>query len=518
MLSAIAFALYLAASAGLLLYGLNCYVLLSLFSRKEKETRRRQLLAEETWHKAHPPSETDKLPKVTTQLPIYNELNVAERAIRAIAAFDYPPQLHQIQVLDDSTDETCELIERVAAELREKGIWIDVVRREIRTGYKAGALADAMPAAHGEFIAIFDADFVPATDFLQSLLPHFSTEKIGLVQARWSHLNREESFLTRAQSLGIDGHFAIEQTARSANHLFLNFNGTAGIWRRSAIEDAGGWTADTLTEDLDLSYRAQLKGWHLEYVPHVVVPAEIPGTYSAFKSQQFRWAKGSIQTAIKLLPKIFASDLSPFAKLQTIFHLCNYVAHPLMLAAALLALPALKYLGGELPDIWVLVFAAPLSAATLGPTVLYTCSQRYLYPLTWKSRVFLLPALVLVGFGICISNTRAVLEAILGIKSGFIRTPKRGSKLSKTYKTSVSLIPILEISAAAYCVATLLIYGRNGEFGIFPFLILYVLGFSLVGLSSLWEQFMERGFLSRFPKLRSSFRHVPDKSDRQNAG
>ena len=492
MLSTIAFALYLAASAGLLLYGLNCYVLLSLFRKKSKQTRTRQLLAEENWNKAHPPGKTDGLPKVTTQLPIYNELNVAECSIRAIAAFDYPSHLHQIQVLDDSTDETRELVDRVAAELQAKGIWIDVVRREIRTGYKAGALADAMPAAHGELIAIFDADFVPEPDFIRSLLPHFSTERTGLVQARWGHLNREECFLTRAQSVGIDGHFAIEQTARSANHLFLNFNGTAGIWRRSTIEDAGGWTADTLTEDLDLSYRSQLKGWHLEYVPHVVVPAEIPETYSAFKSQQFRWAKGSIQTAIKLLPEIFASDLPLFTKLQSVFHLCHYFAHPLMLAAALLALPALNYLGGQLPHAWLLVFAIPLIAATLGPTVLYTFSQRYLYPDSWKSRVILLPALVLVGFGICISNTRAFLEAVLGIKSGFIRTPKRGAKVSKKYNTTASLIPILEIFGAVYCTATLAIYGRHGEFGIFPFLILYVAGFSLVGFSSLREQFHAR--------------------------
>jgi cellulose synthase/poly-beta-1,6-N-acetylglucosamine synthase-like glycosyltransferase len=492
MFSTIAFVLYLAASAGLLLYGLNCYVLLSLFTKKSKETRNRQLLAEEIWKKAHQPGKTDNLPKLTTQLPLYNEFNVAERAIRAIAAFDYPPQLHQIQILDDSTDETRELVDRIAAELREKGIWINVVRRKIRTGYKAGALAAAMPAAHGEFIAIFDSDFVPAPDFLRKLLPHFSTEKTGLVQARWGHLNRNHSFLTRAQSIGIDGHFGIEQSARCTNHLFLNFNGTAGLWRRAAIEDAGGWTADTLTEDLDLSYRAQLRGWHLEYVPHVVVPAEIPETYSAFKGQQFRWAKGSIQTAIKLLPEIFASDRTLFTKFQSVFHLCAYTMHTLMLAVALLALPALGYLGGNIPPTLLVIFVVPLIAATLGPSVLYIVSQRHLHPTDWKTTILLLPTLVLLGFGICISNTRAVLEAILGIKSGFIRTPKRGAKVSKTYNTSASLIPILEISAAAYCIATLVIYARSGVFGIFPFLLLYVAGFSLVGLSSLREQFHAR--------------------------
>ena len=492
MLSALAFALYLTASLGLLLYGLNCYALLVLFKKKAKQTRARQLLAEEAWKEAHPPGDHSNLPKITTQLPLYNEYNVAERAIRAIAAFDYPPHLHQIQVLDDSNDETVALVDSVAEELREKGIWIDVVRREKRHGYKAGALSDAMPAAHGEFIAIFDSDFVPEPDFIKSLLPHLADEKTGLVQARWAHLNRTASLLTRAQSVGIDGHFAIEQTARSANHLFLNFNGTAGIWRRTAIEDAGGWTADTLTEDLDLSYRAQLKGWHLEYVPHVTAPAELPETYSAFKSQQFRWAKGSIQTAKKLLPEIFRSDLPLFAKLQTIFHLCHYFAHPLMLVLALLALPALHHLGGDLHRIWLIVFAIPLIASTLGSTVLYTISQRYLYPTDWKSRVLLLPALVLVGFGICISNTRAVLEAFLGIKSGFIRTPKRGSKVTKSYNPVANIIPLLEITAALYCTFTLFIYIRSGNLGIAPFLFLYIAGFALVGFSSLREQIHAR--------------------------
>ena len=399
----------------------------------------------------------------------------------------------RFRVLDDSNDETRALVDSVAEELRNQGVWIAVVRRKIRHGYKAGALSDAMPSAHGDFIAIFDSDFVPRPGFLRGLLPHFCNPKTGLVQARWTHLNRKHSLLTRAQSVGIDGHFAIEQTARSANHLFLNFNGTAGIWRRSTIEDAGGWTADTLTEDLDLSYRAQLKGWHLEYVPHVTAPAELPETYSAFKSQQFRWAKGSIQTAVKLLPEIFHSERPLFTKLQSVFHLCHYFAHPLMLAVALLALPALNFLGGEIHRIWLVVFAIPLVASTLGPTVLYTASQRHLHPKDWKSRVLLLPALVLVGFGICISNTRAVIEAFLGIRSGFIRTPKRGSKVGKSYNPAANVIPFLEIGAAIYCAFSLYAYLGSGNPGIAPFLLLYIAGFALVGLSSLREQIHARG-------------------------
>jgi cellulose synthase/poly-beta-1,6-N-acetylglucosamine synthase-like glycosyltransferase len=483
-----AFILYLAVSAGLLLYGLNCYVLLILFARRARATRIRQAGVEAAWNLSHPANNIVHLPKITTQLPLYNEFNVAERAIHAIAAFDYPKSLHQIQILDDSTDETCELVDRLAAQLRSSGIWIDVVRRQDRYGYKAGALNDAMPEAHGDFIAIFDSDFVPAPDFLRRMIPHLSDQKTGLAQARWGHLNQDTSLLTRAQSLGIDGHFTIEQTARSANHLFLNFNGTAGIWRRTTIEDAGGWTADTLTEDLDLSYRAQLKGWHIEYVPDVVVPAELPETYSAFKSQQFRWAKGSIQTAIKLLPEIFSSNHSFFLKLQTIFHLCHYFAHPLMLAAALLALPSLHFLNGSIHQFWIYLFSIPLIMSTLGPSVLYTTSQYHLYPSGWQKRIVLIPALMFVGFGICISNTRAVSEAILGVKSGFIRTPKRGSSEVKNYRPKASLTPYLEIAAAIYITITFMIYVLSGNYGILPFLLLYIIGFSLVGVNSLREQ------------------------------
>ena len=477
----VAFAIYVAASAGLLVFGLNSYVILFLFSKNSAKTRARQIGVEEAW-------QPESLPKVTTQIPLYNEFNVAERVIRAVAAFDYPKDLHQIQVLDDSTDETRELVDRICAELREEGIQIEATRREVRHGYKAGALSDAMSTAHGEFIAIFDSDFVPAPDFYRRLLPHFEKENTGLVQARWGHLNASHSLLTNLQSVGIDGHFAIEQTARCNNHLFLNFNGTAGIWRRTAIEDAGGWTSDTLTEDLDLSYRAQLKGWHLEYLPHVEVPAELPESYAAFKGQQFRWAKGSIQTAIKLLPTVLKSDRSLLVKFQSIIHLCNYGAHPLMLLLALLALPSHHFLKDLVAPVWLWFVFIPLILSIFGPTSLYVASQRFLHPKNWKKRATLLPALIFLGFGICISNTRAVLEAILGVKSGFIRTPKSGSKSTKTYNPIASITPFLEILAAAYCLLTIIVYARTGNYVILPFLSLYTLGFCLVGFSSLKEQ------------------------------
>jgi len=481
----IAFLLYLAASAGLLVYGLNCYLMLALHARRHRRELTRRREREQRWRERLDPA---RLPTLTTQLPIFNERHVAERVIRAVAAFDHPRDRHQIQVLDDSTDETRGRIETLVAELQAAGHWIELHHRRDRHGFKAGALQDAMPAARGDFIAIFDADFAPPPDFPRRLLPHFDDPRTGLVQARWGHLNRERSLLTRAQSMGIDGHFAIEQSARCSNHLFLNFNGTAGIWRRDCVLDAGGWTADTLTEDLDLSYRAQLRGWRIEYVPEVVVPAELPTTYSAFKSQQFRWAKGSIQTARKLLPQVFASARPPLAKAQAVFHLGHYLAHPLMLAVALLALPSLAHLGGTLDLGWLTLLAIPLLAATFGPTCLYATSQHLLHRDDWWRRVLLLPGLVLVGFGICISNTRAVLEALLGIRSGFVRTPKSGDATRPAYRCPPSRIPWLEVAASLYCAITLIAYFRAGNYAILPFLALYVSGFALVGFASLREQ------------------------------
>ncbi|MFD2255939.1 glycosyltransferase [Luteolibacter algae] len=481
-----ALCLYVTASLGLIFYGLNSYILLYLYKRRARSTAERQTEQEEQWIKNVADSD---LPIVTTQIPLYNELNVAGRVISAVAAFDYPQGKHQIQVLDDSNDETRELVDRLAAELRGKGIWIDVFRRQKRHGYKAGALNDAMPEAKGQFIAIFDSDFIPAPDFLRKMLPHLADQNTALVQARWTHLNREHSLLTRAQSIGIDGHFLIEQTARSANRLFLNFNGTAGVWRRTAIDDAGGWTADTLTEDLDLSYRAQLRGWHLEYVPAVTVPAELPESYTAFKSQQFRWAKGSLQTAIKLLPTVLRSKESLFTKLQSLFHLCHYFAHFLMLLVVLLAYPTFRQIGSaSYHPVIVAIFSVPLILATLGPSILYISCQVLLYPKEWPRRVVILPALMLVGFGICISNTRAVFEALLGIKSGFVRTPKSGEVIKKAYRTRSNLLPMLEIGAGFYAAWSIYLLAHYGNLTILPFMSIYFFGFMMVGTSSLREQ------------------------------
>lgn len=480
--------LYVLASLGLIIYGLNTYVLLFLYRRTIDETRSGQKKRRDEFLKKAEGQGDEAWPVVTTQIPLYNERNVAERVIRAVAAFDYPSGRHQIQVVDDSNDETVDLVDEVVAELAAKGAWIEACRRDDREGYKAGGLKVAMEKAKGEFIAIFDSDFVPEPDFLKEVIPLFKDEKTGLVQSRWGHLNSDHSLLTRAQSVGVDGHFVVEQIARAANGLFLNFNGTAGVWRKEAIIDGGGWQADTLTEDLDLSYRCQLKGWKLEYAIDVVVPAELPETYSAFKSQQFRWAKGSVQTARKLLPRVLGSSSGRLAKLQSIFHLLHYVAHMLMLVLAVLSLP-LSLLLPQVPvtaATWLLVL--PLVLATLGPSVLYMVSQRYLYPTDWKKKFFYLPGMVALGFGICISNTRAVVEALLGVKSGFIRTPKRGGTEVKRYRTKVTWVPMAELFAAAYCTLTVGIYLSHEIYGGMIYFLIYGVGFLTVGLKTLAEQ------------------------------
>ena len=357
------FFFYAGASVGLFLYGANCYVMLALFLRSHRASARAaaRTIAEAEARFVHP----EGLPLVTTQIPLFNEANVAERAIRAAARIDYPCDRHEIQVLDDSTDETREIVDRTVRELQARGHCIVVLRRTDRTGFKAGALAAALRVATGEFLAIFDADFVPPPRFLRDTLPFFlADDRMGLVQARWGHLNADDSVLTRAQAIGIDGHFTVEQSARTFNGLLMNFNGTAGIWRRRAILDAGGWSADTLTEDLDLSYRAQLAGWRTHFLSELEVPGELPDGVAAFKSQQFRWAKGSIQTAKKLLPRLWRDrDRSVWVKIQATLHLTHYAVHPLMLVVALFTLPAMLVF----PAVFSPGFRLLLAAAMLCP-------------------------------------------------------------------------------------------------------------------------------------------------------
>ena len=473
-------AIYFTAAGVLLCYGLNCYVMIALFSRKQRSAAMHRDAVRSRFKKR---PKRSRLPFVTTQIPVYNEVNVVERIMRAACEMTYPRDRHEIQVLDDSTDETGALIDAVAVQLRAAGHDLKVVRRHRRTGFKAGALRNGMIAARGELLAVFDADFVPPPDYLMQTVPFFlDNQKVGLVQARWGHLNRLRSFLTQAQSIGIDGHFMVEQSARNWNGLFMNFNGTAGLWRQAAIAEGGGWQWDTLTEDMDLSYRVQLAGWETVYLPDVVVPAEIPEDVRAFKSQQFRWAKGSIQTAIKLLPDLIRSPAEPFKKLQAIFHMTHYLVHPLILTLALLALPVLLTLDISFLTMVFAALAAILILSMVAPSTLYTVSQRAAYPDRWMHRLAWLPVLVCIGVGIAVSNSRAVFEAVIGLPSDFIRTPKRGDREIKRYTVRYPWTAMVEIALGVYCLVSLLAYLWAGNYLIGPFLAIYTAGFLSTGL------------------------------------
>ncbi len=339
--------------------------------------------------------------------------------------------------------------------------------------------------AKGDLLAVFDSDFVPQKDFLKRMIPFFVNDPgVGLVQARWGHINRDQSLFTRTQSLGIDGHFIVEQSARAFSGLYMNFNGTAGIWRKQAIVDAGGWQHDTLTEDLDLSYRAQLAGWKATFVPDVVVPAELPESVAAFKSQQFRWAKGSIQTAIKLFPTLIKSDLSIFQKVQAYFHLTHYSIHPFMVLLAILGLPVILAAESKITTGLFLGIGSLMSLATFAPSTLYWFSQKQT-GIHWAKRLVGIPILMFTGIGIAISNTRAVIEALIGLESGFIRTPKSGDKALKNYTVKMPILPILEILLSVYCWYSVAQFFPKNKWFVAPFLVIYAIGFGYIGLLGL---------------------------------
>jgi cellulose synthase/poly-beta-1,6-N-acetylglucosamine synthase-like glycosyltransferase len=426
---------------------------------------------------AAPQFDQKNLPPVTVQLPVYNEKYVVQRLIEAAVNLDYPPNRLEIQVLDDSDDSTKEIIARSVALYQNQGIDIKHIRRSKRSGFKSGALAFGMEIAKGDYFAIFDADFLPSRDFLKASLPHLLGDpSIGCVQARWGHLNRDSSWLTRAQATGIDGHFQVEQAARSGMDLFLNFNGTAGIWRRGCINEAGGWQSDTLTEDLDLSYRAQLKGWRILYLPQVSVPAELPVHINAFKRQQFRWAKGSIQSARKLLPLLWRSGQPFRIKLAGSIHLTHYLVHPLILINLLLTLPVL-YMNSRF--FWTVHI---FTTAAVGPLLMYWLSMRkdgQTIGESLKHLVFLL----LLGMGLSVNNTRAVLEATLGIKTSFLRTPKFDIKGNRSltkgpeYQLPRDLNVWIELFFALFGLTLLAFVLFNGSFGLVIWLLLYTGGF-----------------------------------------
>ncbi len=400
---------YLISATLLALYGFNSLLLTWLYRRNEDQ---------KDFVKPADVTGTN-CPKVTVQLPVYNERHVVNRLIEAVVKLDWPAECLQVQILDDSTDDTRQIIATAVEEFRSRGFTggLEHICRPDRRGYKAGALEHGLASATGEYVAIFDADFIPTPDFLQKTIPLFDEAAVGCVQSRWGHINASASPLTKAQALGIDGHFIIEQTARHRVRAFLNFNGTAGVWRRQCMIDAGGWEGDTLTEDLDLSYRAQLKGWRIVYTPNLVVPAELPVQIQAFKRQQFRWAKGSIQTACKLLMAMWRAPEPLWRKLLGTLHLTNYGVHPFMLLNLLTTLPM------TLSDSIFLQLTPLFTLSAIGPPVLYWTAMGAsgIPPSARWGRLGLLIAL---GTGLSLNNTRAVLEALFRVDSEFKRTPK----------------------------------------------------------------------------------------------
>jgi cellulose synthase/poly-beta-1,6-N-acetylglucosamine synthase-like glycosyltransferase len=465
----------------LAVYGWHRYYLVYLYMKnRDKEPR--------------PGPPLSPTPAVTIQLPLYNEMYVADRLIDAVCRIDYPRELLEIQVLDDSTDETRSIAELAVRRFAEQGIDIKCLHRTDRAGFKAGALGEGLRTARGEFIAIFDADFIPPPDFLARLMPHFGDPRVGMVQARWGHINQDYSLLTKIQSILLDGHFVLEHGGRNRSGRFFNFNGTAGIWRRAAIEDAGGWQHDTLTEDLDLSYRAQLRGWRFVFVSKLIAPAEVPVEMNAFKSQQHRWAKGSIQTCRKLLPEILRAKVPLGVKVEAFFHLTANFNYPLMCVLSVLMFPSMviRYNMG-----WyeMLLIDVPLFfAATFSVCNFYMVCQREIHR-DWRARIKYLPFLMSIGIGLCINNTRAVVEALCGKPSEFTRTPKYRIEgetddwLGKKYHQTVAVQPLFELALGLYFTATVFYALANQIYGTLPFLVLFQIGFLYTGLVSIVQQY-----------------------------
>jgi cellulose synthase/poly-beta-1,6-N-acetylglucosamine synthase-like glycosyltransferase len=437
----------------------------------------------------------DSLPTVTIQLPLYNEMYVVDRLVESVCRIDYPRELLQIQVLDDSTDETREIAELAVRRAAAQGIDITYIHRTDRSGYKAGALDEGMKEAKGEFIAIFDADFSPQPDFLVRTIHYFTDPKVAMVQTRWGHINEDYSLLTKIQAILLDAHFVLEHGGRNRSGCFFNFNGTAGLWRRTAISDAGGWQHDTLTEDLDLSYRAQLRGWQFVFMQDHVAPAELPVEMNAFKSQQHRWAKGSIQTFLKLMPTILHSNAPRRVKAEAFFHLSANFNYPLMCVLSVLMAPSMviRYNMGWYEMLLIdipLFFAATASVANF-----YMVCQRELYPHTWTERLRYLPFLMSIGIGLAVNNTKAVFEALFHKPSEFARTPKYHIEgrtdewINKKYRQSVAIQPIVEVALGLYFTATLFYALANGIYATVPFLMLFQVGFLYTGLLSIVQQF-----------------------------
>jgi cellulose synthase/poly-beta-1,6-N-acetylglucosamine synthase-like glycosyltransferase len=451
----------------------------------------------------------DQLPRVTIQLPIYNERFVVDRLLEEVAKVEYPRELLQIQVLDDSTDETHGYTERLCNEYRADGVPIEYRHRTNRHGFKAGALQEALETATGEFIAIFDADFVPPTDFLTRTIHFFTDAEVGVVQTRWSYLNKEFSILTQVEAMLLDGHFVLEHGARCGSGLFFNFNGTAGILRRKTIEDAGGWQHETLTEDSDLSYRAQLKGWRFVYLPGLDCPSELPIETYGFQVQQARWAKGLTQVAKKLLPRILKANLPWRVKAEAFLHLTPNISYPLMIIVSMLMLPVMIvrfYMG----VFQMVMIDLPLIVASFWSiSAFYLYAQRELYPKSWWKSIAFLPMLMAAGVALTVSNTKGVVEALLGIQSSFARTakyavgPQKVKVQAQAYRRKSGVLPYIELAIGTYFVFMVDFAISTYNFFAIPFLMLFVCGYYWAGFSTLYEEHRGRLQWQRAQRLAS---------------
>src|SRR3989339_2078345 len=427
---------------------------------------------------------------VTIQLPLYNEMYVVERLIDSVCEIDYPKDKLEIQVLDDSTDETVNITAKAVELKKNEGFDIKHVRRSDRSGFKAGALKEGLITAKGEYIAIFDADFIPDKNFLRKTLSFFSNKNIGMVQTRWEHLNGDFSLLTKAQALALDGHFVIEQSVRNKAGFFINFNGTGGVWRKSCIIDAGNWQIDTLTEDLDLSYRAQLNGWRFVFLKDFTSPAELPSEINALKSQQFRWTKGAIETAKKILPLVWKSDIPLRVKLQSTFHLTNNLVFPFILLAAILNVPLIFIKNSGSHELYFAILSL-FVLAFVSSFIFYLYSQKDIRT-DWRKKIVLFPLFMAGSMGFAVNNSRAVIEGLLSRKSEFVRTPKfkvvdeKDSWTGKKYlSTKIGFSVIVELIMAVYCLVGIASSIYFAEIAALPFQILFFLGFSFVSLTSI---------------------------------
>ncbi|HEY0322075.1 MAG TPA: glycosyltransferase [Pyrinomonadaceae bacterium] len=447
-------------------------------------------------------SET-QLPRITVQLPLFNELYVVERLLKSVTEIDYPRDRFEIQVLDDSTDETVALARATVEAYARAGFDIHYIHRTDRTGFKAGALAGGLKTATGELIAIFDADFVPKPDCLRKLVDFFTDPQVGCAQMRWSHINGTYNLLTRLQTIMLDGHFVVEQTVRNRTGGFFNFNGTAGIWRRSAIELSGGWQHDTLTEDTDLSFRAQLMGWRFVYLLDEDAPSEIPVEINAFKAQQRRWAKGVMQVGLKLYRRIWSAPLPLRVKLEMFFRLTGNISYPLMIFVSLLQFPLLlvRYNQGFYH---LMIFDVPLLFfSTISVVLFYGTGVWYLDRDGRAPRLFHLPLVMALGIGLAFSNARAVLEAMVGLKSEFVRTPKYRVEEAtdetwkrKKYKRKGGLLPLFELGLAFYFLLAIAYAVRMHMWGTIPFLFLFLFGYGYMGVMSILQTTSGRRLLN----------------------